>query len=203
MAIMISRTGASAGCIKVRRMLVTAAVMLAGTLGGTPLAATADPESPAKVTVHEERGVYSVSARFYVPQPSATVLAVLTDYEEIPRFMPQIKTSVVLERTTGGAIVRQEAVSRLMLFSKRVHLVLEISEGADTLRFRDRCGRSFARYEGVWRTSEENGRTEILYELIAQPSFDVPELLLKRLLRRDSIQTIEQLQREIAARLAR
>jgi hypothetical protein len=35
----------------------------------------------------------------------------------------------------------------VMLFSKRVNLLLEIDEGADTLRFNDRCGRSFARYQ--------------------------------------------------------
>jgi hypothetical protein len=90
-----------------------------------------------------------------------------------------------------------------MMFAKRVHLVLEISEGADTLRFSDRCGRNFAKYEGMWRMAADNGRTEILYELVAQPSFDVPEFVLKRLLKRNSEQMIKQLQREIAARSAR
>jgi hypothetical protein len=71
------------------------------------------------------------------------------------------------------------------------------------LQFRDRSGRSFARYEGLWRLCEEDGRTEIVYELTAQPSFDVPEFLLKRLLKRDSGQMIESLRREIAARGAR
>jgi hypothetical protein len=36
-----------------------------------------------------------------------------------------------------------------MMFSKRVHLVLEIHEENWTIRFRDRCGKSFARHEGV------------------------------------------------------
>jgi ribosome-associated toxin RatA of RatAB toxin-antitoxin module len=184
------------------RWLFVTAMTVGGLIQVVTLAAMG-PEPQPKVSVREERGVYSVTARFQVPASSAVVLAVLTDYEAIPRFMPEINTSVVLERAAGRAVVQQEAISRLMMFSKRVHLVLEISEGADTLRFHDRCGRSFARYEGMWRMLDKNGRTEILYELVAQPSFDVPEFILKRLLKRNSEQMIEQLQREIAARSAR
>jgi hypothetical protein len=87
-----------------------------------------------------------------------------------------------------------------MMFSKTVHLVLEISEGADTLRFRDRSGRSFTRYEGVWRLSGAGGGTAVIYELTAQPSFDVPEFVLKRLLKRDSAQMIDGPRREMSAR---
>jgi carbon monoxide dehydrogenase subunit G len=155
---------------------------------------------PPAVTVVEQQGVYTVVARFMVDRPAAVALAVLTDYEQIPRFMPGVRTSIVRERSAGRAIVEQEAMSTVMMFSKRVHLVLEIDESADTLIFRDRCGRSFVRYEGAWRVSEQNGRTALTYELTAEPSFEVPGFLLKRLLRRDSTQMIERLQREIATR---
>ena len=166
--------------------------LAAGTMAGT---------GPApSVSVREERGVYSVSARFHVPQPPAAVLAVLTDYENIPRFLPDVTSSVVRERTKGGAVVEQEAVSRMMMFSKKVHLVLEITEAPDAIRFVDRCGRSFERYEGRWRVTARGDGSEITYELIAKPSFDVPEFLLKRLLKRDATRTIERLTSEIAAR---
>ncbi len=155
---------------------------------------------PAAVSVVEQRGVYSVVARFFVDQPPSVALAVLTDYEQIPRFMPGVRTSIVRERSAGWAMVEQEAVSTVMMFSKRVHLVLEIDESADTLIFRDHCGRSFVRYEGAWRLSAHNGRTALTYELTAEPSFEVPGFLLKRLLHRDSTQMIERLQREIAKR---
>ena len=156
--------------------------------------------SPVDVTVHEERGVYSVLARFTVEQPPSMVLTVLADYAAIPRFMPGVRTSTVLERTGDHAVVEQEAVSSIMMFSKHVHLVLDIDEHADALIFRDRCGRSFARYEGAWHVSAESGRTVITYELTADPSFDIPGFVIKRLLRRDSSQMIERLKAEIAAR---
>ena len=156
--------------------------------------------SPVDLTVHEARGVYTVVARFTVDQSPSTSLTVLTDYEQIPRFMPGVRTSTVLERTAGHVVVEQEAISSIMMFSKRVHLVLEIDEHLDALLFRDRCGRSFARYEGAWRVSAENGHTTITYELTADPSFDIPGFVITRLLRRDASQMIERLKAEIAAR---
>ncbi len=97
-------------------------------------------------------------------------------------------------------MVEQEAVSAFMMFSKRVHLVLDIEEQTDALIFRDRCARSFVRYEGAWRLSHDDGQTAITYELTAEPSFEVPGWMLKRLMRRDAGQMIERLRREIAAR---
>ena len=191
------------GRSRARRLLISAVLMLAGMFPVASLKAADPPASQPDVTVREERGLYSVTARFQVPQTSALALAVLTDYEQIPRFMPGVETSLVLERAAGRAVVEQEAVSRLMFFSKRVHLILEITEAVDTLTFRDRSGTSFTSYEGTWRLCEENGHTQILYELTARPSFEVPQFLLKRLLRRDAGQMIDGLRREIAARSAR
>jgi ribosome-associated toxin RatA of RatAB toxin-antitoxin module len=187
------------GCLDIRRFLLLSFTATVAALGA-PVLLVAAEEPGADVSVREDRGVYSVRAAFEVSQSPETVFAVLTDYEAIPRFMPNISSSVVLERASGRAVVEQEAVSRLMMFSKRVHLVLDIEEGAGTLNFTDRCRRSFARYEGSWRVSAQDGRTLVTYELTAQPTFDVPEFLLKRVLKRDSGEMIERLEREIAAR---
>ena len=160
-------------------------------------------QPPANLTVRQEKSVYTVVARFLVDQPPSVAFTVLTDYEQIPGFMPDVRTSIVRERGTGWAVVEQEAVSAFMMFSKRIHLVLDIVEQPDALTFRDRCAQSFVRYEGAWRLSEHHGQTAITYELTAEPSFDIPGWMLKRLLRRDSAEMIERLQREIAARATR
>ena len=127
----------------------------------------------------------------------------LTDYEHIPRFMPDVRPARCSSAAPAGAVVEQEGVSRFMMFSKRVHLVLDITEGVDSVRFRDRCGRSFTAYEGTWKLAARDGGTDIIYELTADPAFSVPETILKRLLRRDSGRMIESLRQEMAARSAR
>lgn len=195
------------------RTVHLASALAALLLSAAPVAAQQEPPAAAEgdaaaqpaagqeppVVVREADGVYTVTARFSVPQPRDVALAVLTDYEEIPRFMPHVTSSVVRGRFEGGAIVEQEAVSRLMMFSRRVHLLLEVEEADDALRFRDASGRSFARYAGAWQFVEHEGGTTITYELLAEPSFDVPEFLLVRLLRRDAARMIQRLRAEMAA----
>lgn len=187
------------GPTRARRFAVAAAVALATLCSGDLTASDGSGAAP-QVSVREDRGVYTVAARFEIPQSAAQALAVLSDYERIPRFMPEIRTSVVLSRTAGRILVEQEAISRFMMFSKKVHLLLEVTQDDSSLRFVDRCGKSFTTYHGAWRATSSGGGTAVTYELTAKPAFDVPEFILKRLLKRDSVQMIDRLQREIAAR---
>ena len=191
---MNSRTG---GRLCARRLLATAMMIL---MSASAVPAVAVPQNDPAVTVSEERGVYTVAATFSVPQAPRFVFAALTDYAGIPRFMPEVRTSNVIARADDRTVVEQEATARFMMFSKRVHLVLEVQEGESHIRFRDRCGKSFTRYEGVWTITGNGATTQVRYELSARPSFDVPELLLKRLFKRDATQMIERLTIEIRAR---
>jgi ribosome-associated toxin RatA of RatAB toxin-antitoxin module len=150
------------------------------------------------VTVREQGGVYHVAATFSVATTVPVIFEVLTGYEQIPRYMPDVRSSRVIERGDGRAVVEQEAVARVMMFSKRVHLVLDVSEAPRTIHFRDRCGQSFEHYEGAWTlASKSPERVEVRYELAAKPSFDVPGFLLKRLLQRDAREMIRRLQIEM------
>lgn len=166
---------------------------------GLLLAVPAEP----RVDVAEAGGLYHVTAAFAVSETAESVMAVLTDFERIPKFMPDMDVSRVIERNPEGLVVEQQATSRFMLFSKRVHLVLEVRESGDSLRFRDRCGQSFSTYEGSWLISQHDSLTVVDYELKARPTFDVPAFVLKRLLRRDSVDLIDRIRAEISQRTNR
>ena len=193
-------TPQSVGRCGARRLLVAAVVSVCVPLPGAHLAATGDRSPAPEVTVRQEAGAYQVMARFEVPQPPSVVLAVLTDYEQIPRYMPDVRTSVVLERSAGRFVVEQEAVSQFMMFSKKVHLVLDVTEGGESVRFVDRCGRSFKSYRGSWTVVPQGNGSSVTYELSATPAFEVPGFILKRLLKRDSGEMIGRLRTEFAAR---
>jgi ribosome-associated toxin RatA of RatAB toxin-antitoxin module len=180
-----------------RRLLACTAVIFSSAFAAVA-PAVAQPRSD--VTVYESGGIYRVAATFSVSQPAAVAMEVLADYDEIPRFMPDVRTSTVLERDNNYVVVEQEAVAKFLMFSKRIHLVLEVHQAAGSLRFRDRCGNSFTSYEGRWTVTEIDGRTDVAYELTARPAFEVPEFLLRRLLKRDSTRMIQLLTAEIAAR---
>ena len=173
---------------------------IAALLVSPVVAAAEEREGGAPVTVTRADGAYVVKAQFEVAQPAAEVIAVLTDYDGIPRFLPDIRRSVVRSREGSRTTVEQEAVSSVMMFSRRVHLLLEIDESSDALVFRDTSGRSFERYEGAWRVSPSGEATLVRYELEAKPAFSVPEFVLMRLFRRDSRETITRIIAEIARR---
>lgn len=181
------------------RLLLAGAVVALG-LVSSPLATAAfGPDSAPDVSVREEGGTYEVRATFTIAQSADVARTVLSDYEQIPRFMPAVKTSVVRQRTPR-LLVEQEAVSKFALFSKTVHLVLAITEGDSYLHFVDVCGRSFLRYEGLWRMEPQGALTEMTYELSARPAFDVPGFVIRRLLKRDASEMIARLRAEIARR---
>jgi ribosome-associated toxin RatA of RatAB toxin-antitoxin module len=168
-------------------------------IASAPLRAGAMAQvADADVTVREQDGIYHVAAMFNVEETPQRAFTVLTGYEQIPRYMPDVRRSRVIERGEGRAVVEQEAEARVLMFSKRIHLVLDVSEGPETIRFRDRCGKSFAHYEGAWTlTAAGANRVTVRYELAAKPAFDVPEFLLKRLLRRDAQEMIRRLREEM------
>jgi ribosome-associated toxin RatA of RatAB toxin-antitoxin module len=185
---------AAAGRTRARRLVC---LLVISALGGA--AAFADAPVP-RITVEERDGVYRVGASFAVAAPAAKAIEVLTDFEQIPRFMPDIHDSRVLERSDRTAVVEQTAVSKFMMFSKRVHLVLDVQHDGDSIRFRDRCGRSFSSYQGTWIVSQHDSLTVIDYQLNAKPRFEVPAFVLKRLLKRDAMVMIERLTAEIVGR---
>ena len=170
------------------------------TLAAVLLASLSGSAADDRVAVSEKDGTYEVRATFSVSQPPSAVAGVLTDYVRIPHYMPEVRTSQLLERQDDRAVVEQEAVAKFLMFSKRVHLVLEVQEAPTTIEFRDRCGQSFERYEGAWAIAENHGGTKISYRLTATPRFDVPNWLLSRLLKRDAVVMIERLRAEIANR---
>lgn len=183
--------------------VLAAVIGLCVPLPGAHLAAAEGPAPSPQVSVSEQRGTYAVTARFEVPQPPDIVLAVLSDYEQIPRFMPDVRSSVIVERTPEHVLVEQEAVSQFMMFSKKVHLLLEVRREDSTIRFVDRSAKSFERYVGTWKVEPRGEGSVVTYELAARPSFEVPGFILRRLLKRDSGDMIGNLRREFAARAER
>jgi carbon monoxide dehydrogenase subunit G len=152
------------------------------------------------VTVREGSGTYLVTAQFEVAAEPAAALGVLSDYERIPEFAPGVKRSVVKHRQGSRVVVEQEAVSRVLMFSKRIHLVLDVEERSASIEFRDICGRSFTSYAGSWHVAATAGGSTVTYSLSAKPAFDVPQFILVRLLKKDSTEMIANLQREIERR---
>lgn len=182
-------------CVRRARFAVLLAAFLLGAAAFSPVRAEQGPT----VQVQQQDGVFTVAATFDVPHAPAAVLSVLTDYAGIPRIAPDVTRSIVLSRAGGRALVEQEAVSRVLLFSKTVHLVLDVHESTTALTFRDTCGRSFETYEGDWQVVATPGGSRVTYRLRARPAFEVPDFLVRRLMKRDADRLITRLRQAISS----
>lgn len=70
--------------------------------------ALAASDAPPEVTVRESNGIYTVLAEFIVEERAEAALAVLKDYKRIPRFMPDVRTSVVRQRAGERVVVERD-----------------------------------------------------------------------------------------------
>ena len=90
-----------------RTPILTIAATLIGLVLPSTQSVLADSQgsSSPRVEVREVAGVYKVAAQFGVHQIPEIALSVLSDYEQIPRFMPDVRTSRVRERAPGRLVV--------------------------------------------------------------------------------------------------
>lgn len=189
-----SRAGAARSGIGV------GATLLLATLAFYRVAAA---EDKARIAVDEkEGGIYEVHGAFEIEALRQTAWAVLTDYEGIDDFVSSVLRSVVRERHPDHVILEQEGVGRVFIFSKRIHVVLEVREESErSIVFHDVCGRSFEVYSGRWETEEvEKGLLRVTYELRAKPAFKKPNFLMKKTLRENAAKLLNEVRDEIAVR---
>jgi hypothetical protein len=62
-----------------------------------------------------------ISATIQIPQPVEKVWQILTDYESLPDFIPNLAKSTLLEHPNGG--IRLEQIGRASLLNLRVFRV--------------------------------------------------------------------------------
>lgn len=148
-------------------------VALAWALTGAAGAAGAAPSEAAVVHIEATRqaGRVQLAVLATVKAPYAVIWAVLTDYSNMPQWVPDMERSVVLQRMPGGAVVEQSGHAHVLFFRLSVNSVVQVQEhpperidvklvrgdfklleGAYELR---RLGEADDRYEVRWRGQME------------------------------------------------
>lgn len=139
-----------------------------------------------------------IEARIQLPYPAEQVWQVLTDYEALSEFIPNLETSQRVEHPAGGVRIEQiGAQSALMLkFSARV--VLDMEENFPKALNFDMVEGDFNGFEGQWRLNPcENceEQTELTYSLTVWPKRTMPICAVEKRLSKDlpmNLQAIRQ-----------
>ena len=112
---------------------------------------------------------------------------VLTDYEGLSNFIPNLCQSKLLERKGNRVTLAQVGSQQLVLglkFSAEVQLELTEHRPEGFLQFRMTKG-DFRRFEGAWRLQSVPDQTLLLYELTVQGCLGMPIGLIEQRLRQD------------------
>src|SRR6478672_8479301 len=72
--------------------------------------------------------VFEVNAQGTVRASPQQVWKVLTDYERMVDFVPDLETSKVISRTGRKTIIEQFGEARFLFFSRSIHLIVQASE---------------------------------------------------------------------------
>jgi ribosome-associated toxin RatA of RatAB toxin-antitoxin module len=157
--------------------------------------------SPVELTVTDHAGHYQVRGSFAVLASVDTAWAVITDYEGIPRFVKSVRASVVERGSAGPRRVNQEAVQKVLLFRKTVHVALEIEEDRPyRVGFKDVLKRDFKLFEGAWTIEPRGDSLTVRYALDAEPLTQPPGIVGRLVMSGSAHDQLEQVRAEILRR---
>lgn len=138
--------------------------------------------------VHVERanGGFVVDVVMHTPVQPAQAWLVLTDFEHMASFVPNLKSSRVLERGEGGLKVYQQGVARYGLFSASFESLREIRLTPYSEIRAHGLGGNFQRMESLMRLEPEGGGTRLSYHAEALPGFWFPPMIGPALVRHET-----------------
>lgn len=179
-------------------MLVVAAALLQpqGVMAaeGSPVVADSD------VRVGRSGASFSVDLVMHAPVPPPQAWAVLTDFEHMADFIPNLKSSQVVERKEMALQVSQKGVARYGIFSADFESLREIRLTPQHEIRAHGLGGNVRRMESVMQLEAETGGTRLQYHAEVQPDFWFPPLIGPALVQR---QTAEQFSAMIQEMLRR
>ncbi|MEB3296094.1 MAG: SRPBCC family protein [Cyanobacteriota bacterium] len=127
--------------------------------------------------------------------------AVLTDYANLSRFIPNLESSRLLWRRGNTVGLEQVGSQNFcgLRFTARLEIELEEDRTDGQLRFQMTRG-DFRRFEGAWSIESSEGVTSLLYELTVQGKPGMPIALIEQRLREDLANNLRGVQNEARRR---
>jgi ribosome-associated toxin RatA of RatAB toxin-antitoxin module len=143
--------------------------------------------------------MYEVDATGTVAAPLPKVWRILTGYERMSEFVPDMESCKVLSRNGNEVIIEQFGVARFLFMSKSIHLIVRATEQPMSSIDISLISGDMKHYESHWELIPvpETGGTRVVYSGRLIPNFYVPGILGAKMIRGD----IERMMSAVLARL--
>lgn len=149
----------------------------------------------------EAQHMYEVDATATVAAPLPRVWRVLTSYERMSEFVPDLESCKVLSRNGNEVIIEQFGVARFLFMSRAIHLIVRATEQPMSSIDISLISGDMKHYESRWELIPvpETGGTKIVYSGRLVPNFYVPGILGANMIRSD----IQHMMGAVVARIER
>jgi len=139
--------------------------------------------TPAMEALPEEHS--DINARIFIPCRPDSVWLVLTDYDHLREFIPDMVESRMLEDHGSTKLIEQTGKGKWFLFGKQARVVLEVEENKySRLDFHVVDG-DFNLFDGSWRLYPKGRGTLLTYRLSLKPKFFAPAFMVRKALSSD------------------
>lgn len=131
--------------------------------------------------------LYEVNASGTVQASLPTVWKVLTSYDRMEEFVPDLASCRVLSRNGNEVIIEQFGTARFLFISRSIHLVVRATEQPMSSIDIALVSGDMKHYEARWELIPvpETGGTRVVYSGRLMPSFYVPGILGTNIIRGD------------------
>ena len=176
---------------------------LAATLGSMSVAVAADGQplvSESDVRVVRSGGSFTVDVSVHVPVDTAQAWAVLTDFEHMAEFVPNLTSSQVTEHSDTVLKVEQKGLARYGIFSSHFESIREIHLVPMREIRAHGLGGNIQRMESLMQLEAEEAGTRLTYHAEVLPGFWLPPLIGPALVRRETAEQFSAMLQEMLRR---
>lgn len=137
-----------------------------------------------------------ISASLKIPHSPESVWQVLSDYENLPNFIPNLASSKRLARPEGGIRLEQIGTQKLLRINFSARVVLDMEESfPHEIRFKMVEG-DFKEFSGHWQLNpisagspdneyQSSTGTQLLYSVLVWPKRTMPVRLIENRICKD------------------
>ena len=149
------------------------------------------------------QGTRRLAVRLRMDLAPEWLWAVLTDYANLSRFIPNLASSRLLWRRANMVGLEQEGAQTFIGLRFKARVQLELTEDLEQLQLRFVMVQGdFRRFEGAWQIGHDAKGTTLFYELTVQGCAGMPIGLIEQRLREDLAANLRAVQQEALRRAA-
>ncbi|MBD2598476.1 SRPBCC family protein [Nostoc spongiaeforme FACHB-130] len=130
-----------------------------------------------------------ISAKIHIPHPVECIWKVLTDYEALVDFIPNLAKSRLLEHPNGGIRLEQVGSQRLLNFNFCARVVLDLEEHFPKEISFSMVEGDFKGFSGSWSLEPTSldgiTGTNLCYTIQVWPKLTMPVTIIERRLSKD------------------